>query len=246
VRQAKAAGIDGFVSSWWGPGSDTDRSLVTLLDAALLQDFLVTIYFETLTEYGPRPPDEIVRWLIYAIDRYGDHPAFARIDGKPVIVIWASGSLALETWRKILDEVRAQGREAVFLGMGYGLSNLEVFDGLHEYGVFEIGDLETVARLTGRGVRNYQLLGGPSKLWVATVQPGYDERRIPGRPGRVQGRQGGDFYRRTWEAALASDPDWIFITTWNEWWEHTHIEPSQALGEQYLDLTREFAGRWRP
>lgn len=93
------------------------------------------------------------------------------------------------------------------------------------------------ARLTGRGVRNYSLLGGTSKLWVATVQPGYDERRIPGRPGRVQDRQGGDVCRRTWEAALASEPDWIFITHWNEWWEHTHIEPSQAFGDLSLDLT---------
>ena len=47
------------------------------------------------------------------------------------------------------------------------------------------------------------------------------------------------------EAALQSDPDWIFITTWNEWWEHTHIEPSEQFGDQYLQITREFADRWK-
>ncbi|MGB3905510.1 MAG: glycoside hydrolase family 99-like domain-containing protein [Anaerolineae bacterium] len=40
------------------------------------------------------------------------------------------------------------------------------------------------------------------------------------------------------EAALHSDPDWIFITTWNEWWEHTYIEPSESYGDQYLEITR--------
>ncbi len=26
--------------------------------------------------------------------------------------------------------------------------------------------------------------------------------------------------------------------TWNEWWENTHIEPSQEFGEVYHRLTR--------
>jgi hypothetical protein len=55
----------------------------------------------------------------------------------------------------------------------------------------------------------------------------------------------GEFYRSTFEAALQSDPDWIFITTWNEWWEHTHIERSEEFGDQYLQITREYAGRWK-
>ncbi len=247
VREAKDAGIDGFISSWWGPGSDTDANLRTLLDVAQQEDFLVTLYFETLGDGGPRPAGEIVRWLTYAIRTYGDHPAFARVDGKPVIVLWASNSVPLATWKEILDEVRQSGLDAFTLGMGYGISNLEVFDGLHEYGVFTLSDLEQTVLATGSAVRYYSLLeeGASPRLWAATVQPGYDDRLIPGREGLVQERGGGAFYRRTWEAALASDPDWIFITTWNEWWEDTHIEPSQDFGELYLDITREYAAVWK-
>lgn len=247
VRQAKAAGIDGFISSWWGPASDTDNNLRTLLDVAQDEDFRVSIYFETLTDDGPRPTDEIVRWLTYAIRTYRDHPAFAKVDGKPVIVLWASNAMPLDAWRGVLAKVRERGLDAYFIGMGYDLSNLEVFDGLHEYGVFAIPGLEQAMRATGNAVR-YAALLQPSvspKLWAATVQPGYDDRLIPGRQGLVQDRQDGAFYRRTWEAALASDPDWIFITTWNEWWEHTYIEPSQNYGELYLDITREYASRWK-
>lgn len=47
------------------------------------------------------------------------------------------------------------------------------------------------------------------------------------------------------DSLLASDPDWILIATWNEWWETTHIEPSQAFGDLYLGLTREYAVRWK-
>ena len=56
-------------------------------------------------------------------------------------------------------------------------------------------------------------------------------------------RSDGAFYRSTWEAALASDPDWVFITMWNEWWEHTHIEPSEKFGDQYLRITEEYSNK---
>ncbi len=240
IRQAKAAGIDGFIMSWWGPGDPSDRNLRTMLDIAEDEDFRLMIYFETLSGSGGRPADEIVRWLRYILPTYGDHPAYMRLNGKPVVVLWATDAVPLRTWAGILEQVEP---EAVFLGMGYSLANLEVFDGLHAYGVFNIPDLAGTVRETGRAVHNYSLLDeDPApRLWAATVQPGYDDRLLPDREGELQAREDGAFYRRTFEAALASDPDWIFITSWNEWWENTHIEPSVAFGDQYLEITPENA-----
>ena len=84
------------------------------------------------------------------------------------------------------------------------------------------------------------------KIFAATVQPGYDDHLLPDRGGgQVQERLEGDFYRSTFEAALASDPDWIFITSWNEWWETTQIEPSESYGDLYLQITREYVDRWK-
>jgi hypothetical protein len=247
IREAKGAGIDGFISSWWGPDGETDANLRKLLDVAQQENFLISLYFETLADGSPRSSEEIVNWLTYAIRNYGDHPAFAKVDGKPVIVVWASQSIPHDTWKAILDEVHKNGADAFTLGMGYDLSNLDVFDGLHEYGVFTFTNLEQTVLAAGRMVRNYGLLdsGGSPRLWAATVQPGYDERLIPGRQGLVQPRDNGAFYRRTWDAALASKPDWIFITTWNEWYENTHIEPGESFGDLYLDITREYAEAWK-
>ena len=39
--------------------------------------------------------------------------------------------------------------------------------------------------------------------------------------------------------------DWIFITTWNEWWENTSIEPGELYGDQYLQITKEYAEKWK-
>ncbi len=170
-----------------------------------------------------------------------------KLNGKPLLVIWASDTVPLATWENIFAGLRSQGLDAAYLAMSYDPASLRVFDGLHQYGIFTIPDLAQTFASTGRATRYYSLLSDTptQRIWAATVQAGYDERLIPGRAGLVQAREDGAFYRSTFEAALESDPDWIFITTWNEWWEHTHIEPSELHGDQYLQITREFALRWK-
>ncbi|HSC86371.1 MAG TPA: glycoside hydrolase family 99-like domain-containing protein [Polyangiaceae bacterium] len=51
-------------------------------------------------------------------------------------------------------------------------------------------------------------------------------------------------YRTALAAAVGSTPHWVAIYTWNEWWENTHIEPSEAFGNQYLDITGEYLDPW--
>jgi len=247
IDQAQGAGIDGFISSWWGPGDYTDSNLALLLSIAEEKGFSVSIYFETLLNNHPRTADQILSWLRYAIKTYGNHTAFFKVNGKPVIVIWASGSVPLETWQNIFSQLRGEGLEAVYLAMGYDLANLDVFDGIHLYGVINMPNLAEVTRSTGKATHYYSLLSssGETKIWVATAQPGYDDQLIPSREGLVQDRLDGQYYRDTFATAISSDPDWIFITTWNEWWEHTYIEPSEEYGEQYLDLTRQLTSEWK-
>jgi hypothetical protein len=52
-------------------------------------------------------------------------------------------------------------------------------------------------------------------------------------------------YRATFDAALASQPDGLWINSFNEWVEGTYIEPGVQYGERYLQLTRELTGRFK-
>jgi hypothetical protein len=247
IEQAQAAGIQGFISSWWGPQDYTDQNLFTLLNHAEAHNFRVMIYFETLDNNLGRPQEQLYDWLEYFIQTYGDHPAYMRVDGKPVIVVWASDAVPLDTWRAVFADLGANGYEALFLGMGYRIENLEVFDGYHTYGVFTYPDLVRTNEQARRMARYFPLLmdDPQPKIFAASVQPGYDDHLLPDRGGgQVQERLDGEYYRSTWEAAIAADPDWIFITTWNEWWESTQIEPSETYGDLYLQITREYVDRW--
>lgn len=244
IDQAKAAGIDGFIASWWGPQSYTDNNLRLLLDEAARKNFQIAIYFETDgTDQNPRT---IYRWLHYALSEYGRHKALARINGKPVIVLWNSNSVPIEDWKRIFDELRKAKLDGIYISMGYDNQKLAVFDGLHEYTVFQFSDLAREIEIAAKSVRYYPLFtAAPAKIWAATAQPGFDDRLVPGRVGRYQNRNDGQFYRDTFDLALKTDPDWIFITSWNEWPEHSYIEPSELYGDQYLKITREFSEKWK-
>lgn len=248
ITEAQSAGIDGFLASWWGPNNEIDAHFARLLDLAQAADFRIGLYFESLGDGGQaRSPAQILDWLRYALGAYSDHPAWMKIDGKPIIVFWATDSLPLTTWASIFETLRAEGFDLVTLGMGLSAANLYAFDGAYEYGVVGRADLaQTYADL--RRLTHYAPLLDPSgrpHIWMATAQPGYDERGIPEREGRVVTRDQGATYTETFAAAVASAPDWIMITSWNEWPEHTYVEPSQNYADSYLRLTQEWARIWR-
>jgi glycoprotein endo-alpha-1,2-mannosidase len=76
------------------------------------------------------------------------------------------------------------------------------------------------------------------------VIPGYDDTKIR-TPGLLVERMRGDSYRTQWQEAIAADPNWVLITSWNEWHEGSEIEPSLESGEQYLKQTSELSARFK-
>jgi glycoprotein endo-alpha-1,2-mannosidase len=249
IQWAQQYGIHGFISSWWGSGNYRDMNFAKLLTAVQGTDFKVTIYFETLGERF-RTTQDVINQLEYVLASYSDHPNFLRYRGKPVIFLYSvenvvrePGQTPLRAWRIILDQIRADGYDAVWIGHTFDPSYLEVFDGLHAYGFYDPAMPEVYSSVSGQ-VRTYHLLQDPNaarKIWAPGVMAGYDDELL-GRPGSwYLDRAGGDIYSFTFQAAIESQADWIVITSFNEWWEHTHIEPSDNHGFTYLELTKEWS-----
>jgi hypothetical protein len=174
------------------------------------------------------------------------HPAYLRYQGRPVIFFFNVSRLPLGTWRELRDQVDP-GRHALWIAEGTDLAYQSVFDGHHLYSITwpnRIAPSQTLPKWGDR-VRKYNREHGTAKLWVATVMPGYDDRRARPGNGFVRERAGGEYYRQCWQAAIASEPHWVIINSFNEWPEGSYIEPSQAYGQLYLDLTREWAARFK-
>ena len=245
VDQAQGAGIDAFVLNWWGRGNQTEKNLQTLLGVAAEKGFRVAVDFDINSPFMPGV-GSYAENLRHLHSVHATHPAYLRYQGRPVVFFYNVSRLPVSTWRSLRDQADP-GRQALWIAEGTDLAYQAVFDGHHLYSITwpnRIPPAKTLASWGDR-VRKYNRQKGTAKLWVATVMPGYDDRRARPGSGFARSRDGGEYYRQCWQAAIASRPHWIVINSFNEWPEGSYIEPSQAHGSFYLDLTRELSARFK-
>jgi hypothetical protein len=259
VAQARSAGIDAFSVSWQGIQADNgfnDRRMRLVLEAARASGLRVCAYTETyVANPGNDPakladPQTVFEWLADLVDRYGNHPAYLRVADRPVIFIYRASLLTPPEWTELTARLRRTGRNPFLVGDFARSPLLEPFDGEYQYtNVFSTGAaLADVYGTESLRVRTYNLLrqGDRRRLWVASVTPGFDDTRVDGRqPPHVVDRSNGSIYDEQWRTAIDTGADWVVVTTWNEWYENTQIEPGERYGSAYLDRTRAWADAFR-
>ena len=246
AREARSAGIDAFDMSWQGP---SDRRLDTILDAARAAGIKACAFIESwdankanLIGQGA-DVETMTAWIEYLVDRYSSHPAYLRVGTRPVIFVYTASNLSTAEWTSVIARVRGSGRHPLVIGDFYQSPSLEPLDGAYDYLTvwYPSDELLLRNRLESLRVRTYSLLspGDRRRLWVATVSPGYDDSNVASRTRHtVVPRDGARLYDLMWSTVLDTAADWVIITTWNEWFEHTAIEPGEKDGTLMLDRTR--------
>jgi hypothetical protein len=251
-RWAKEAGVSGFIVSWWAQGDFHDRGLPALLEAAQKQGLAITAYFETVHSQGSPKPEGALKDVLYLLEQYGKHPAWLKVNGKPVLFIYgrAIGQIKVDGWQQVIAEAsRRYPGGAVFIGDQISTRAARVFDGVHTYNPTgstagkSIEEIRTWARAT---FPKWVQTAGADRIACVTIIPGYDDSKL-GRPAPrpITDRHGGQTYQALWEEALAANPDWVLITSWNEWHEGSEVEPSVEDGERALKSTAAFASKFR-
>lgn len=238
IAAARAAGIDGFVVSWIGhhPGDaandKTDAVLGMLLDkAAAVGDFYVAIDFEPtfLDQFGM----DFGEQMAYVINTHGNHPAFLQIDGKPAIFFWKQELFSDTQWQAVRSYVDANAGDAYWncdagpAEEGVASAAAGVFDNAHYYSTWWAASFNAQQQMWSA------LPGRPT---FGTVTPGFRGNFETPSWG-VWAGAGTQTYADQWDFVVANDPDYVMITSWNEWPEGTYIEDSSTLGTQLLDLT---------
>jgi hypothetical protein len=222
-----------------------------MLTAMTEQGGVVVPYLETAQAtglLGRVDKSRVAQWLDQALARAGS-PAFLRAaDGIPVVLVFAMEKLSADTWRAMAADSAGRGRPVHLIGDADPSVYAGASDGWHRYGASG-----TQSQLAGLWKTMAQRLRGPRVLDeaapigidVATVSPGYDDTKLRGNQNPVIYRADGARYEQTWDAALASDPDWVLITSWNEWFEGTAIEPGTVNGDLALRQTAQWAATWK-
>jgi glycosyl hydrolase family 99 len=246
VREARDAGIDGFIAAWTGTGTPTDDNFARLLDIAAANNFKATIYFET-SIIGRA---NVQANLQAVLGKYASHPAFLRWNSKPVIFFWSPQSYGnVNAWRTLRKQVDPNNQQ-IWSVDTTDKAYLDAFDTIHFFSAGKWNANTNVAQVHAqwRGiVDQYNRANGTNRMWTAGVTPGWDESRMqpPRTPAKVFPRRGGALYEEAWKGAMASNPEWITITSYNEWYEGTQIEPGASYGNRYLDLTRQYVSLWK-
>jgi hypothetical protein len=256
---ARTAGIDAFVVSWQGLEAGdgfNDRRMRIALNAAAAAGMRACVYTET---YVANPTNDATRgidprtlldWLTEIVDRYGSDPAYLRVAGRPVIFTYAASLLPASDWTEVIARLRSSGRNPIIIGDFAGSVLLEPFDGEYQYSnVFSSGaSLTDLDRAESLRVRTLSLVRPDEhrRIWVASVTPGFDDSHLVARrTPRVVNRSNGAVYDDQWSNAIGTGADWVVVTSWNEWWENTHIEPGVRYGTSYVERTRVWADRFK-
>src|SRR5574341_413431 len=241
VSQVASAGIDGMVVAWYGPeeyNNQTETNFRVILDQAQANGITALLSVDLANADWFASTQEVIDGLNYALSVHAQHPAYFRLNGKPVLFFWFQGRYSQSDWAVIRQQVDPN-HNSIWIAEGAALDALPTFDGLHLY---TISWSQNVYATESQWSNSTHSRGG---LWVGTAMPGWDNTYTQQSERYIRERQDGAFYRESFSAAAASAPEMIIITSWNEWWEGTHIEPSANYGDFYLQLTSQLIAEYK-
>lgn len=261
LNTAENYGIDAFILSWWGRYKTGDNILPKIFEIAqsINTKTKIAIYYEQVPDLKVENTIDEISYLY----QFFENKHYLKIDGKPVLFIYGRAifpawwcmheSCTPETpsrihWKSITEAFP----DIIFVGdvVSHLLTPI-IADSLIEDGfsAFHIYN-PLLDVLLGMDIQSlYTTFTSISKssniISALTVIPGYDDTKTGRNITFVLERENGELYKRLWEKAISAEPDWILITSFNEWHEGTEIEESYEFGDYYLLLTQEYSNKFK-
>ena len=226
-------GIGVISLSWWGVNSFEDESVNDILNAAEKQNIKVNFHLEPIPNRNAQKTLDMIKYLI---DTYGDHTAFHKENGKPLFYIYDSYLTPSNEWASFLhsdssNSIRGSKYDAIMIGLLLNESDTTsisktCFDGFYTY-------FASDGFTYGSTAKNWKQIAQWSKrnnkIFIPCVGPGYSDTRIrPWNAQNFKSREEGKYYDIMFKSAINNSPNFIGITSFNEWHEGTQIEPSAA------------------
>ncbi|WP_419193555.1 glycoside hydrolase family 99-like domain-containing protein [Kolteria novifilia] len=192
-------------------------------------------------------------------ETYFGHRSYLHVDGKPVLVLYVTRTFRNFDPRQLAAAEATAGTDVYFIAdepffgdqqspetARNGLRDgRPVFDAYTTYNMFEnalVKEGETAGAYMRREAKPIVDRWARSTVFYPNVLPSYhDFRGHKTLRGSVD-----DFRAQIKEATRITNPSsapdaprMLFVTSFNEWWEGTTIEPAKEYGHSYLNTLRE-------
>ncbi len=233
VRQAAAAGIDGFtvnILTWSGDLWDTTMAINTA--AATSPTGFVTVPNLDVTSSAAAEPIPVIADRLAEFYAGAGKAAYRLDDGRYVLSSFKAEDRPVEWWQQLFDELETRHAISVaFIAVMLELNPQRI----HAYAPIAYA-MSIWGVRTPKSIRNApQLAAAVHHAGVAWMAPiavqdvRYRELRY-GEAGNTE------TLRASWERALSDHSDFAQLITWNDYSESTQFAPSQSHGKAFLDL----------
>lgn len=243
MKMLLRAGVGVISLTWWGIDDLKKRNIPLLFDVAEKYGIKICFHFEP---FGDRCPETVRENVEFIFDKFGTHPAFYKVNGKPMYFIYDSYLISPSEWSRLLKQdgeitLRNTVYDGLFIGLNLRKEELDDivdggFDGFYTYfssvGFTEATDINNWNYMQDWAEKN-------NKLFIPSVGPGYIDTKIrPWNYTTTRGRENGKYYDKMWSKAIECKVKYVSITSFNEWHEGSQIEPAipmECMDFKYLD-----------
>ncbi|WP_049894033.1 glycoside hydrolase family 99-like domain-containing protein [Salinarchaeum sp. Harcht-Bsk1] len=258
IDWCRQAGVSWLNVSWWGPNSVHDtRFQEDILGHPRADELSWSILYETTGRLGSDPValdddyalERFTNDLQHLAETFFNRDSYKRIDGRPVLYIWVAQNLRGDVESAYQSAVEAAGVEPyLIVDMPVrtslaGQPMIEVADAVTTYSVYNPNE-PTREAFIERAQSTYRSWYRAADYLdvdvIPTAAPGFDDTEIthtqrdnepvPSMP---------EIYQQTGQSARHYADGPVLVTSFNEWYEDTQIEPSEQHGTAYLDATAE-------
>lgn len=272
LKWMRTYGIDYVVFDWFwnGKGTELDHSIKAYLKTDTKKDVPFALLWSNHMSV-PRTKLEFTSMVDYWISQYFNKPEFMKIDGKPVIFIFAHSSFVNqakqfgETVPSLLAQAEARAKAAGYKGIyfvggthvdssllktaatsGYSALSAYNYHGRSDDVSTSFEELDSAYQ----HVWNW-ILKESSIPYILPMTQGWDKRPWGGSPNPMHDMSGGvlsDFERHLAEARRLMDANPSktmktgVICCWNEFGEGSYIEPTKKEAFDYLEKVQKVFG----
>lgn len=240
MKMMREARIGVIVLTWWDVHDFGYQSVPLIMDKAAEHGIKVCFHIEP---FQGRNAQTTGKNLQAIIETYGSHPAFYRLDGRPLFFIYDSYLTKAEEWSTLLHpegkiSIRNTPYDAIMIGLWVKKGEEQFFaksgfDGYYTY-------FGAAGFTYGSTPENWPYLqdwaNNNGKIFIPCVAPGYIDTRIrPWNGKTTRDREDGKYYDRMFQYIIDNRSEYVGITSFNEWHEGTQIEPATPFSSPAFD-----------